>query len=106
MRTVSLELKDQLSKYLTFAKSGEEVVIRNRNRPVLDSLITCYRLVPSGSSIPIFAPITSVNHTLPLASNAINLAPDSRVGIGYSTNCSVFRSKRVIAFPFKSLNQT
>jgi antitoxin (DNA-binding transcriptional repressor) of toxin-antitoxin stability system len=27
-------LKDQLSKYLTFAKSGEEVVIRDRSLPV------------------------------------------------------------------------
>jgi antitoxin (DNA-binding transcriptional repressor) of toxin-antitoxin stability system len=28
------ELKDQLSKYLKFAKGGEEVVIRDRNLPV------------------------------------------------------------------------
>jgi antitoxin (DNA-binding transcriptional repressor) of toxin-antitoxin stability system len=35
MRTVNIaKLKDQLSKYLTFAKSGEEVVIRDRNLPV------------------------------------------------------------------------
>jgi len=35
MRTVNVaKLKDQLSKYLTFAKSGEEVVIRDRNLPV------------------------------------------------------------------------
>jgi prevent-host-death family protein len=35
MRTVNVaKLKDQLSKYLTFAKSGEEIVIRDRNRPV------------------------------------------------------------------------
>ena len=35
MRSVNVaELKDQLSKYLTFAKSGEEVVIRDRNLPV------------------------------------------------------------------------
>ena len=35
MRTVNVaELKDQLSKYLTFAKSGEEIVIRDRNLPV------------------------------------------------------------------------
>ena len=35
MRTVNIaQLKDQLSKYLTFAKSGEEVVIRDRNLPV------------------------------------------------------------------------
>jgi prevent-host-death family protein len=35
MRTVNVaELKDQLSKYLTFAKAGEEVVIRDRNLPV------------------------------------------------------------------------
>lgn len=35
MRTVNVaKLKDQLSKYLTFAKSGEEIVIRERNLPV------------------------------------------------------------------------
>jgi prevent-host-death family protein len=35
MRTVNVaELKNQLSKYLTFAKAGEEVVIRDRNLPV------------------------------------------------------------------------
>ena len=35
MRTVNVaKLKDQLSKYLRFAKSGEEVVIRDRNLPV------------------------------------------------------------------------
>jgi len=28
------KLKDQLSEYLTFGKSGEEVVIRDRNLPV------------------------------------------------------------------------
>jgi antitoxin (DNA-binding transcriptional repressor) of toxin-antitoxin stability system len=28
------ELKNSLSKYLTFAKGGEEVVIRDRNLPV------------------------------------------------------------------------
>ena len=35
MRSVNVAgLKDQLSKYLGFAKSGEEVVIRDRNLPV------------------------------------------------------------------------
>ena len=35
MRTVNVaELKNQLSKYLTFAKSGEEIVIRDRSLPV------------------------------------------------------------------------
>jgi antitoxin (DNA-binding transcriptional repressor) of toxin-antitoxin stability system len=35
VRTVNVaKLKDQLSKYLTFAKSGEEVLIRDRNLPV------------------------------------------------------------------------
>jgi prevent-host-death family protein len=35
MRSVNVaELKNRLSKYLTFAKSGEEVVIRDRNLPV------------------------------------------------------------------------
>jgi len=35
MRSVNIaKLKDQLSKYLTFAKGGEEVVIRDRNLPV------------------------------------------------------------------------
>ncbi len=35
MRSVNVaKLKNELSKYLTFAKSGEEVVIRDRNLPV------------------------------------------------------------------------
>ena len=35
MRTVNVaQLKNQLSKYLRFAKSGEEVVIRDRNLPI------------------------------------------------------------------------
>jgi prevent-host-death family protein len=35
MRSVNIaELKNQLSKYLTFAKGGEEIVIRHRNLPV------------------------------------------------------------------------
>ena len=35
MRSVNIaELKNQLSKYLTFAKGGEEIVIRDRNLPV------------------------------------------------------------------------
>jgi antitoxin (DNA-binding transcriptional repressor) of toxin-antitoxin stability system len=35
MRSVNVaKLKDQLSKYITYAKSGEEIVIRERNHPV------------------------------------------------------------------------
>ena len=35
MRSVNVaELKNQLSKFLTFAKAGEEIVIRDRNLPV------------------------------------------------------------------------
>ena len=35
MRSVNVaELKNQLSKYLTFAKNGEEIIIRDRNLPV------------------------------------------------------------------------
>jgi len=35
MRSVNVaELKNRLSKYLTFAKSGEEIIIRERNLPV------------------------------------------------------------------------
>jgi len=35
MRSVNVaELKNRLSKYLTFAKAGQEVVIRERNLPV------------------------------------------------------------------------
>jgi prevent-host-death family protein len=35
MRSVNIaELKNRLSKYLTFAKHGEEVIIRDRNLPV------------------------------------------------------------------------
>ncbi len=35
MRTVNVaKLKNQLSRYITFAKAGEEVIIRERNLPV------------------------------------------------------------------------
>jgi antitoxin (DNA-binding transcriptional repressor) of toxin-antitoxin stability system len=35
MRSVNVaKLKDQLSRYLAFARSGEEIVIRDRNLPV------------------------------------------------------------------------
>ena len=35
VRSVNIaELKNSLSKYLTFAKGGEEIVIRDRNLPV------------------------------------------------------------------------
>jgi antitoxin (DNA-binding transcriptional repressor) of toxin-antitoxin stability system len=35
MRTVNVaKLKNELSKYLTFAKGGEEIVTRERNLPV------------------------------------------------------------------------
>jgi len=35
MRTVNIaELKNQLSKYLAFAKAGEEIIIRSRRLPV------------------------------------------------------------------------
>jgi prevent-host-death family protein len=35
MRSVNVaELKNQLSKYLAFAKNGEEIVIRDRSLPV------------------------------------------------------------------------
>jgi prevent-host-death family protein len=35
MRSVNIaELKNRLSKYLTFAKAGEEIVIRDRSLPV------------------------------------------------------------------------
>jgi prevent-host-death family protein len=35
MRNVNIaELKNRLSRYLTFAKGGEEIVIRDRNLPV------------------------------------------------------------------------
>lgn len=44
MRSVNVaELKNRLSKYLTFAKEGEEVVIRDRNLPVA-------KLVPFSSA--------------------------------------------------------
>ncbi len=35
MRTVNIaELKNQLSKYITYAKAGETIIIRDRNTPV------------------------------------------------------------------------
>jgi prevent-host-death family protein len=45
MRSVNVaELKNHLSKYLTFAKSGEEIVIRDRNLPVA-------KLIPFSSDV-------------------------------------------------------
>lgn len=42
MRSVNIaELKNQLSKYLTFAKRGEEIVIRDRNLPVAKLVPFC-----------------------------------------------------------------
>jgi len=44
MRSVNIaELKNRLSKYLTFAKAGEEIVIRDRSLPVA-------KLVPFSST--------------------------------------------------------
>jgi len=41
MRSVNIaELKNSLSRYLTYAKQGEEIVVRDRNLPVA-------KLVPS-----------------------------------------------------------
>jgi prevent-host-death family protein len=46
MRTVNVaELKNRLSKFLSFAKGGEEVVIRDRNLPVA-------KLVPFLAKVP------------------------------------------------------
>ena len=42
MRSVNVaELKNKLSKYLTFARGGEEVVIRDRNLPVAKLVPFC-----------------------------------------------------------------
>jgi antitoxin (DNA-binding transcriptional repressor) of toxin-antitoxin stability system len=42
MRSVNVaKLKDQLSKYLAYAKSGEEVVIRDRSLPVAKLVPFC-----------------------------------------------------------------
>jgi prevent-host-death family protein len=42
MRSVNVaELKNRLSKYLTFAKGGEEVIIRDRNLPVAKLVPFC-----------------------------------------------------------------
>lgn len=39
MRTVNIaELKNQLSKYITYAKAGETIIIRDRNTPVAQLL--------------------------------------------------------------------
>ena len=47
MRSVNVaELKNHLSKYLTFAKTGEEIVIRDRNLPVA-------KLIPFSSDVAI-----------------------------------------------------
>jgi prevent-host-death family protein len=46
MRSVNVaELKNQLSKYLTFAKSGEEIIIRDRNLPVAKLVPFCAEVV-------------------------------------------------------------
>jgi prevent-host-death family protein len=42
MRSVNIaELKNRLSKYLTFAKAGEEIVIRDRSLPVAKLVPFC-----------------------------------------------------------------
>jgi antitoxin (DNA-binding transcriptional repressor) of toxin-antitoxin stability system len=47
MRSVHVaELQNRLSKYLTFAKGGEELAIRNRNLPV-GRLVRFWRKAPT-----------------------------------------------------------
>jgi antitoxin (DNA-binding transcriptional repressor) of toxin-antitoxin stability system len=47
MRSVNVaELKNRLSKYLSFAKGGEEVMIRDRNLPVAKLVAGELSLIP------------------------------------------------------------
>src|SRR6267143_414528 len=61
MRSVNVaELKNRLSKYLTFAKGGEEVVIRDRNLPVATLVPLCVHEAASRhaqSHLRRFAPV-------------------------------------------------
>lgn len=68
MRSVNVaELKNQLSKYLTFAKAGEEVIIRDRNLPVA-------KLVP-------FSPEEGTEEELLLVAAGKMRLPKSRVNL-------------------------
>jgi antitoxin (DNA-binding transcriptional repressor) of toxin-antitoxin stability system len=51
MRTVNIaELKSRLSTYLTYAKAGEEVIIRDQNQPATKTSSLCRRRGgPAGS---------------------------------------------------------
>ena len=68
MRSVNVaELKNRLSKYLTFAKAGEEVVIRERDLPVA-------KLVP-------FSADDADRHDLLLAAAGKLRLPSARLNI-------------------------
>ena len=69
MKSVNVaELKNQLSKYLTFAKGGEEIVIRDRNLPVA-------KLVP-------FSPEDATEEELLLVAAGKMRLPKSSVDLG------------------------
>ncbi|HEV2520957.1 MAG TPA: type II toxin-antitoxin system prevent-host-death family antitoxin [Candidatus Acidoferrales bacterium] len=68
MRSVNVaELKNRLSKYLTFAKAGEEVIIRERDLPVA-------KLVP-------FSADDADSHDLLLAAAGKLRLPSARLNI-------------------------
>jgi len=69
MRSVNVaKLKNQLSKYITFARAGEEVVIRDRNLPVA-------KLVP-------FLPQGDDEQELLLVASGKMRPPETRLDIG------------------------
>jgi len=66
MRTVNVaKLKNELSKYITYAKAGEEIVIRERNLPVA-------KLVP-------FSPQDATQEELRLVAQGIMRLPLTRL---------------------------
>jgi prevent-host-death family protein len=68
MKSVNVaELKNQLSKYLTFAKQGEEVIIRDRNLPVA-------KLIP-------FSPEEATEEELLLVAAGKMRLPDSSIDL-------------------------
>ncbi len=81
MRSVNVaELKNRLSTYITFAKAGEEVIIRDRNRPVA-------KLVP-------FVAIDATEEELALVADGIMLLPERPFDIDELWKMPMPRGKR------------
>jgi prevent-host-death family protein len=68
MRTVNIaELKNRLSAYLTYAKAGEKIIIRDRNRPVA-------KLVP-------YVPVDATEEELELVAAGHMRMPEKRLNM-------------------------